>query len=129
MRDLLILVIVFGSLPFILRQPYIGVLMWSWLGYMSPHRLTWGFAYDFPFAQLVAIATLAGLFLTKEKKHFPVTGLTVTWLLFIFWMNVTTITSLYPDLAWKEWDRTMKIQLFAIITLLLMADPFWRTHV
>ena len=46
MRDIALVIIVFGSLPFILARPYIGILMWSWLGYMSPHRLAYGFAYD-----------------------------------------------------------------------------------
>lgn len=120
MRDVIVILLVFGSLPFILKRPYIGVLVWSWLGYMNPHRLTWGFAYDFPFAQLVGLVTLLALLFDKEKKRIPVTSLVVVWFTFIVWMNITTIFSLVPDLAWGEWDRTMKIQLFSIVTLLVM---------
>ena len=43
MRDLLIVLIVFGSLPLILVRPQIGILMWFWLGMMNPHRLAWGY--------------------------------------------------------------------------------------
>ena len=46
MRDILVTVLVFGMLPLILWRPWIGILVWSWLGYMNPHRQTWGFAYD-----------------------------------------------------------------------------------
>jgi hypothetical protein len=46
MRSLLVALLVFGSLPIIIVRPHVGVLVWSWIGYMNPHRLTWGFAYD-----------------------------------------------------------------------------------
>lgn len=71
MRDIALVIIVFGSLPFILARPYIGILMWSWLGYMSPHRLAYGFAYDFPFAQIVAITTILAFLFNREKNIFP----------------------------------------------------------
>ncbi|HNP52273.1 MAG TPA: DUF5935 domain-containing protein, partial [Nitrosomonas nitrosa] len=61
MRDLLVASIVFGGLAFTLSNPYIGVLLWSWIGYMNPHRLGWGFAYHFPFALLIALVTLISL--------------------------------------------------------------------
>lgn len=122
MRDLLVFLVVFGSLPLILRKPYIGILVWSWLGYMNPHRLTWGFAYDFPFAQVVGIATLVGLLFSNEPKRFPVTGLTVTTLFFAFWMTLTTLFAFYPDLAWPKWDQTMKVLLFSFVSIVVMRD-------
>ncbi|MEP7208896.1 MAG: DUF5935 domain-containing protein, partial [Casimicrobiaceae bacterium] len=71
MRDIVVTLIVFGSIPFILKRPYIGVLMWTWLGFMNPHRLCWGFAYSMPFAMIIAIATLMSLFMSKEPKKVP----------------------------------------------------------
>lgn len=120
MRDWFVLLIVASALPLILVRPYIGVLVWSWLGYMNPHRLAWGFAYDFPFAQIVGITTLVGLIFSKERKGFSITAMIGIWLTFILWMNISTVFSLVPDSAWLEWDRTMKIQLFSIVTLILM---------
>ncbi|HSD74752.1 MAG TPA: DUF5935 domain-containing protein, partial [Steroidobacteraceae bacterium] len=61
MRDLLLLLIMAGLMPFILARPTTGVLVWSWLGYMNPHRLTWGFAYNFPFVLVAALATLIAM--------------------------------------------------------------------
>ena len=46
-----LLTIVFGSIPLILSRPFFGIIMWSWIAYMAPHRLTWGVAYDFPVAR------------------------------------------------------------------------------
>lgn len=120
MRDILIFAIVFASLPMIFYRPYIGVLVWSWLGYMNPHRLTWGFAYDFPFAQIVGAVTIVAMVFSREKKTIPVTGVVIAWLAFVFWMNVSTVFSIVPQYAWEEWDRTMKIQLFSLITVMLM---------
>ncbi len=38
MRDLLVTLLVFGSLPLILRRPFVGIIVWTWLGLMNPHR-------------------------------------------------------------------------------------------
>ncbi len=122
MRDILVVAIAFGSIPFILFRPWIGILIWSWLGYMNPHRLTWGFAHDFPFAMVIGSVTLVALVFNSEKKRFPVTGLTIVWILWILWMNITTEFALFPGNAEPEWARAMKIQLFAIVTILLMCQ-------
>ena len=122
MRDLLITMLVVGFLPFCFTRPWIGILVWSWLGYMNPHRFTWGFAYAFPFAQLVAIATLAGLVFTKDRRLPPASATIVIWLLLALWFCVTTLFAFYPELAVAELDRTMKIQLFSFLTIVLITD-------
>src|SRR5215475_3663731 len=60
-RDTLVSAIIFASLPVCFIRPWVGILVWSWIGYMNPHKLTWGFATNMPFGQLVAVATLCGL--------------------------------------------------------------------
>ena len=123
MRDLLVTFIALGSIPLILRNPWVGVLCFSWLSYMSPHRLAYGFAHDFPFAAIVAGATLVSIFLNKETRNTPVNTLVILWVVWILWMNVTTIFSLIPLDAIIEWKRSMKIQLMALITVMLMQSP------
>ena len=59
MRDIAVLVAVFGTLPFILRWPWVGILVFTWLSLMNPHRLAYGIATNFPFALIVALTTLA----------------------------------------------------------------------
>lgn len=122
MRDLLVTLIVFGSLPYILARPHIGVLVWSWLGYMNPHRLSWGFAYDFPFAQIVAITLMLSLLFSREPKRIPITALTLVWLLFIIWMGLTTAFAIYLENAQPYFIRVIKIQLIIFFTLMLMRD-------
>lgn len=123
MRDIFVTGVVFASLFFILREPYIGVLVWSWLGYMNPHRLAWGFAYDFPFAEIVAVTTLVALFASKESKRIPWTRESVLLLIFVMWMFFTTFFAVIPEAAWFKWDKVWKVQLFVFVTLVLINDP------
>lgn len=120
MRDIIVTLIVFGAVPFILMKPYIGVYMWSWLSYMNPHRFSWGFAYNMPFAAITAGSLIIGLFLTKEKNKFPITPITVIWLIFIFWITLSTFTAISVETSIGEWKRVIKIQLITLLTLLLI---------
>jgi probable O-glycosylation ligase (exosortase A-associated) len=120
MRDLFVTLVVFGSLPYILSKPYVGIYMWSWLGYMNPHRLTWGFAYSFPFSFVVGIATLVALMFSREPKRIPWTRESIVLLLLIMWMLVTTIFSLHPALAWLQMEKVAKIQLMIFLTMILI---------
>ncbi len=120
MRDLLVTAIVFLTIPYILQRPYIGVLVWSWIGYMNPHRLTFGFAFNFPFAQIIAIVALVSVLLSKDEKKVPVTPVTITLLIFVIIMILSTIFALSPELAREELIRSVKIQLIIFLTLMLM---------
>ena len=120
MRDVAITAVIFGLLPFIFWRPHIGVLVWTWLGLMNPHRLAYTFAYDMPFAYIVAVVTLISLFLSREPKKIPWTRESVTLLVLLAWMTLTTIFSVYPDLAWFKWQQVMKIELMIFVSLILM---------
>lgn len=122
MRDIAVFIVVFGLLPMVLRRPQVGIYLWSWLSYMNPHRMTWGFAVSFPFAQIVAIVTLIAVVAWKEPKRIPVTGLTCLWGFFILWMGVTTIFSYYPEFAWTKLVLVLKIQLVTVLTIILIKN-------
>jgi len=122
-RDILVTAIVFGSVPFILRRPSIGVIVWCWISYMNPHRLTWSFAYDLPFAQIVAIAIFAGMLLGVDRIRFPpFTLVTFLWLLFFLWMGVTTLFAVFPDIARPKYYDVFKMMLMAVVTIMIMHD-------
>jgi probable O-glycosylation ligase (exosortase A-associated) len=120
MRDLVITLVIFGSLPLILWRPHIGVLMWTWLAFMNPHRMTWGFAYDMPFAHVVALATLVSVLVTREPKKLPWTRETALLLLFVGWMSVTTVFAAYPEYAWPQLEKVAKILLMVFVTMMVM---------
>src|SRR6266404_9971259 len=120
MRDIVLTAFIFGTLPFILWRPHIGVLVWTWIGFMNPHRLTWSFAYDMPFALIVALVTLVSLLMSREPKKIPWTRESIVLLIFLVWILLTTIQAMYPWLAWPHFNQIWKIQLMVFVTLILM---------
>lgn len=94
--------------------------MYTWLSLMNPHRLTYGAAYDFPFAAIIAAVTLCSLLFSVQPKRIPLTSVTAMLLTFVVWMNLTTLVALEPELAWKEWDRVMKTFFMTAIAILAL---------
>jgi putative inorganic carbon (HCO3(-)) transporter len=126
MRDILVTLIAFASLPYIFKKPYIGVLMWVWISVMNPHTLGWGFATSFPFAAIIGGATLLSLFLTKEPRDLPLTPVTWVLIAFALWINVSTLFSLQPELVSTQWIKVMKILLMVFVPLMLLKT---RQHI
>ena len=120
MRDIALTLFVFGMLPIILLRPHWGVLLWTWIGLMNPHRLSWGFAHDFEFAAVVGVVTIIAVLMSRERKRLPLTPPVIVLAALILWMTVSTIFSFYPDEAWIQWEKIIKIQVFIFLTLLVM---------
>ena len=119
MRDILITLIVFGSLPLILRRPFVGVIMWTWLGLMNPHRMAWGFSMSFPFAFIVFLTTVLAYLIAKDSKRIPMSREVILLVLLLVWMLVSTTNSVYPAAAWEQWSKIWRIQLGTLLTLML----------
>jgi putative inorganic carbon (hco3(-)) transporter len=97
-------------------------MLWSWLGIMNPHRMTYGFAYDFPFSMTVGVVTIISFLFSKDTKRFPFTPVTVLLIIWILWMTIANITALNPDEAWPYWVRVLKIQVMIFVTLMVIRD-------
>jgi probable O-glycosylation ligase (exosortase A-associated) len=108
-------------LPMCFRHTWIGVLMWCWLGYMMPHRLSWA-VYTMPYASWIAGATLLGLLINKDMKPIPMTRDTV--ILLAIWAHffVTTVFAMSPEFAWPYLLQVSKILLFTFLPLVLFQD-------
>jgi len=126
MRDVLLLVIVVGALPFACRHTWIGVLLWTWISIMNPHKLAWGFAMDMPFAAMAATATAISLFVTKDRVRLPANPAVVALILLTLWMVVTTVFAIHPDDSWLDLKRTLKIQVMTLIALAALRE---RRHI
>lgn len=122
MRDLVVTLLIFGTIPFILVRPYVGVLVWTWVGIMNPHRLCWGFAHDFPFAQIIALVTLFSFLYYREKMIPNMSVLMWLWILFVAWTGVTTYFAIYPESAFEAWNNFMKISFMAMVTVVMTSD-------
>lgn len=120
MRDYIVFAAVFGLLPFIFRRPAIGVMAFTWLSLMNPHRLTYGAAYNFPFAALVGGVTLLAMFTKADPKKLPMTPITVVLLIFMAWMSFTTLFAYEPVRANGEWIRVMKTLFFVLVSMAVL---------
>ncbi|MBY0578930.1 MAG: putative O-glycosylation ligase, exosortase A system-associated [Burkholderiales bacterium] len=120
MRDIIITALVLGSIPYMLRKPSVGIIMWVWISVMNPHRLAWGFAYDLPFAEIIAISTMLGLLFTKDEKYLPVRPVTICLFLYMIWMNITSLFAIHPDQVYFHWITIMKTLLMIFIAMTVM---------
>ena len=125
-RDLAIFLIVFAGVPFILRQPAIGVMYWAWISLMNPHRQAWGAAYDFQFGIFIAAVTVLALLLSREPKQMKGGAAAIVLFLFTTWTCVTTYLALVPDSAAVMLERFLKIQVFTFVGLFVL---YKREHV
>jgi putative inorganic carbon (hco3(-)) transporter len=122
MRDIAIVLIVFGTLPFVFKRPYWGILLWVWISVMNPHTQTWGFASAFPFAQIIAVVTLISLLITPLPKGLPMKGPTVVLIAFVALMNLTTVFAIFPEYSWQQWNTVMKIMLMTFVTMMIIKE-------
>jgi len=120
MRDLVFAGVFALLIPVCLVRPWVGVLAWSWIAFMNPHRLTWGFATTLPVAMIVAVATLVGMLITRDRKSIPGTPEMAILALMVVDYTATTLFAMVPDAAWAKWNQVMKIILMTFVTTMLI---------
>jgi len=120
MRDaILITLVLLGSLT-ALRYPWVGIMVWTWLSIMNPHRYTWGFAYGAPLAAIAAVCVVLGWLMTKERES-PFKGSPVVFfLVFTGWITLSWLVG--QDVAgdYDAWKNVMKIDVMLLIALTLL---------
>jgi probable O-glycosylation ligase (exosortase A-associated) len=121
MRDIVVFGIIFGLVPLMIKRPAIAALVFMWISLMNPHRLTYGPAYDFPFAMMVAIIALITIPFSREPRSYPATPVTVLLILFMVWVTITTLFAISPPwLVNDEWGRVIKTLLMVAVTILVV---------
>ena len=132
MRDVALVAVFVSLIVFAFRRPWVGLLIWSWISYMNPHRLTYGFAYKLPFVAVAAGVTILSWFIASHHRRFPWTRETVIELLLCIWIFITTIFAinqvdliyaLAPN-AWDNLSRALKIQAMIFMTYLVIRNRF-----
>lgn len=120
MRDLLIITLVVLASLAALRRPWVGILAWTWLSIMNPHRYAFGLAYDAPLAAMVAVTTLLGALFTRDK-HSPFGGPPVKWFtVFVLWITISWLAGLDREADYPQWNKVMKIDFMILVALALV---------
>jgi putative inorganic carbon (hco3(-)) transporter len=109
MRDIAFTALILGTLPYILRHPWFGVLTYAWLSLMTPYRFAYGFAYDFPFAAIVAGTTIIGLLATKDEVRYERNSTMVLLTLFPLWTCVSWLFALEQAAGTHRLIEVLKI--------------------
>ncbi|MDO9498829.1 putative O-glycosylation ligase, exosortase A system-associated [Falsiroseomonas sp.] len=122
-RNLVFMAVLFPMLATALAQPFVGILLWSWISFMNPHRQIWGTAAYLPWGMMVIGATLIGCVLAREPRQLPVNAVTVLLALMLAMFTLTTFTGLgTPAEAWVKWDRAMRVIVVLLLTAAMLSD-------
>lgn len=123
MRDLVFTLVMLGLLPLVVARPFVGVMLWSWVSFMNPHQMLWGFATSLPWAMLVFCTTVFGCIMAGEPRRPAVNAVTVLLVLFLVCITLTSATALGPPQpVWNKWEWAAKILLGLLLTAALLTD-------
>jgi len=116
MRDILVIGIVVGLIPFILANAWVGVIAWTWLGLMNPHMLGWGASRAFPVAVVVGGITLLSFVFARDKRSPPMNAAMIALVVTAIFYTVKMPIAWVPEMSWEIWDKVMKIFLMVFVT-------------
>lgn len=122
MRDIAVTIIFLYGLILTVKKPYIGILVWSWLGYMNPHRLCYGFAYSMPFSQIIAIVTIAVFIFSEENKKLPRNKIVLFMAIFMIWMGLSTAFAFDIENSLEQYIKVIKIFFPIFLTMLMFGN-------
>jgi probable O-glycosylation ligase (exosortase A-associated) len=123
MRDAAFAATMLALLGLALFRPFVGVLLWSWVSFMNPHRLVWGVAGEQPWAMAVFGVTLLGCVLAGELRRPAWNGVTLLLLALMLGFTTTTLFALGdPSEAWAKWERAIKVLLGLLVTAAMLTD-------
>jgi probable O-glycosylation ligase (exosortase A-associated) len=118
--DLTIIAIVITTIGLSLTRPWVGILLWTWISLMNPHRFSYGFTYSLPLAMISALVIFIGLFATKDRQSpFKDTPVTLLFIFFI-WLTLSWLFGVDPSGDYALWDKVMKIDLMIFISLAVL---------
>ncbi|MCX7372357.1 MAG: putative O-glycosylation ligase, exosortase A system-associated [Alphaproteobacteria bacterium] len=123
MRDLAFMATLSVLLCLVLTRPFVGVLLWSWISFMNPHRLVWGFASELSWAAAVFAATLLGCLLAGEPKRLPLNTTIGLILALMLCFTGTSLAALGDPVAvWDKWEQVIKVMLGLLVTAALLTE-------
>ena len=123
-RDITLTALVGVLLLMVFKNPVIGAYLWAWLSLMNPHKLTYGFAFNLPFAQATAVVTLLALAVTSKRQRLPLSGIVMVQMAMLLWMSITSLFAMGPqEGVLDRWIFVAKIHLMLWVTWMLVTQP------
>ncbi|MBP0496101.1 putative O-glycosylation ligase, exosortase A system-associated [Roseomonas indoligenes] len=123
MRDLLFAATLVALLALVVARPFAGILLWSWISFMNPHRLVWGPASELPWAMAIFAATLIGCVAAGEMRRPVWNAVTIALLGLMACFTLTSTVALGdPTAVWTKWEQIMKVLLVLLVTASMLTD-------
>jgi probable O-glycosylation ligase (exosortase A-associated) len=110
-----------GLLPAVLASPFAGALLYYWLDYLPPGEIY--FAALLPgYLSLTTGALTFVVWLFRENKALPRPS-TIMFLMMalLVWINITWHYALAPQAGAMQWDRSIKVIGFAVLTAQMLS--------
>jgi probable O-glycosylation ligase (exosortase A-associated) len=114
-RDILVTLLFLVGAFAALKRPFIGGMLWVWIGLMNPHRLGWGFAYDLPFALAAAAVTFLGIFFNSKDFRWLGGGPVRVLILLLLWMCATTASAILVDASLDKLVDFLKVMVMTFV--------------
>lgn len=118
MRDLVVFLVVLLTLPASFRRPFVGLLVFSWLAYMRPQDLCWGFARSMRLSFFVGLTMVVGWW-ANERGRVPFARWDVRSKAMLLLAVVVSISyanakyhTAYFDRYWFEFLKIIAVALF-----------------
>jgi len=121
LHQILFLPLYLGMVPAVLMSPFAGVLLYYWLDNLPPDQVyAVTLIPDYASFAIGALTFLTWLILEKKTvpRPLPVLLLMIALLL---WINLTTLYALASGVGLYEWQRTVKVIGFAILTAQMLS--------
>jgi probable O-glycosylation ligase (exosortase A-associated) len=121
LHQILFLTFYLGLLPAVFISPFAGALLYHWLDYLPPDEVYLGAVLP-GYVSLTTGALTFVVWLFRENKTLP-RPLTIILLMaaLLVWINVTWRYALVPEAGSLQWDRTIKVIGFAILTAQMLS--------
>lgn len=117
MRDLIFSLFVLGLVPACFKKPFVGLAMFSWLAYMRPQDLTWGFARYQRWSYLIALVTFIGFLRTRPDRWFMANWRNYLMIAFMIVVGVSLAVCERPDaVQFNKYLEFCKIIVIALFT-------------
>jgi putative inorganic carbon (hco3(-)) transporter len=124
LRGILLIAFIVGSLPFCFFRPFYGIVLWTILAFLNPQSFTWSAATALPWAQIVAVPTIAGLLIFVggwyRLMSREVALVVILWIWFLITSFVSSSDPLFEHHAEDTWYRlsfVSKILLMTVLTI------------
>lgn len=125
MRDIVLGGVIFSLICFAFTRPWIGALTWTWISIMNPHSYSWTLS-SMPIAAAVAMSTMVGIMISKDRKMFFVTRETGMLMLFMLWVTITLPMGFMVEYSVAPWKTVVKIDFMILVALVVLHS---RRHI